>query len=179
MNADKYLLPLDICLYFFAIAIHSVGIYVLHSIKGGDIVQKCFLIHISLSEIVLTTLNIISASVSLTTLHPHERKHFQVYLRIATESCTLPLYAGLSLLTMERFLQVYLHLRYNDSWFDRNKKNICVVTWCIAIASAVVIGVVHHSANHQCHHRVLNVLTSLVLTTVPVSYTHLTLPTKA
>ena len=61
MTADRYLLPLDMCLSVVAVGLHGLAVYVLRTIKDTDTIQRCFLIHISISEIVLTLLNIVSA----------------------------------------------------------------------------------------------------------------------
>ena len=134
MEGNSEIPALDIVLCCLAALIHSIGIHLLYTIKE-DVVQRCFLIHISSSEMVLTLLTFVTTIAKICNLPEYIEK----YAWIARESCTLPLYGCLSLLTLERFLQEYLHLKYSNSWFERNKKHCCFFTWLIAAISVILV----------------------------------------
>ena len=162
MYHENYILTVSIPLCLSAVTLHVIGIYTLQTMKDSNIVQKCFLTQISLSEILLTLLN-------FTTMTSHAfRKHVQykMFLDILTKSFAIPLYAGLFLLTAERFLQVYYHLNYRNSWFDQNKKKLCIIAWILAFLTAVIMIVVHQAAYRHCNHVVISISLSLLGTII-------------
>lgn len=58
-------------------------------------------------------------------------------LDILVYNLGLPFYFGMFALTLQRFLEVFLHMSYRNSWFNRHKENLCVVSWLICIFVSV------------------------------------------
>lgn len=155
-----FILSIPLCLT--AVTLHSVGIITLQRIDDPHAVQKCFLTQISLAEILLTVLHF--ALMASHTLNHHS--HVPLYIDMVTRACVIPLYAGLFLLTTERFLQVYQHLKYTNSWFDKNKKNLCIFSWVCTIVTVIVMVTTHEMAFHRCKHILITVLLSLIGTMI-------------
>ena len=47
------------------------------------------------------------------------------------------------LLTLERFLQVYLHLRYINFWINKQKTKMCLISWSVSVGSTVILIILH------------------------------------
>lgn len=48
------------------------------------------------------------------------------------------LHSGMIIMTLERFLAIYLHLRYQVSWFKRNRNKILVSLWFLSFLLLII-----------------------------------------
>lgn len=65
-----------------------------------------------------------------------------IYVIYAT-SMRIPFYWLMIMLTIERFLVVYIHLRYSNSWFDRHKEKLCIASWVTYIVFCVSVNIAY------------------------------------
>ena len=70
----------------------------------------------------------------------------------------VPFYFGMFLLTLQRFLEVYLHLRYFGCWFEQNQLLLCSMPWCAFGVFSVTLSLVYEiglvsivTTNLICH----------------------------
>ena len=50
-------------------------------------------------------------------------------------------FASLFLITMQRLLEVYLHMSYEGSVFEIQKQNICIVSWLFSLVYIAVVSI--------------------------------------
>lgn len=114
------------------IILHSYGIHLLVKTNW----EKHFLIiNLSCTNILLCantiTYNVLKILLIETPLY---------YLAgIVGFSIVVSYFVSLFLLTKERFIEVYLHLRYCNSWFDRNKIRLSVAGWILSVSYIIVM----------------------------------------
>ena len=139
-----------LCCSITGILFHIIGIILLitetrrksRQLSGqqGGTRSVLLLVNISISDIAFSVQNIIRSAI----------QHYQIkdiatasaIMDIITYSLGLPFYCGMFLLTMQRFLEVYLHLKYYRCWFEKKQSLLCLTTWFAGLLFAASLIVV-------------------------------------
>ena len=122
-----------------SIILHTLGLHLLHKYRNRyqDKMQLILLINLSIIEILLPILiGIINIFLKGT--------EFRRYVHIFCVVCgTLLLPAILIYLTIHRFLQVYLNIRYGVFWNQRKTYILLAATWVFSILFGTIVVIFH------------------------------------
>ena len=149
INMDDFRI-IALCCSMTGILFHIIGIVLLitenrrksrQSRQQGGTRSVLLLVNISISDIAFSIQNIIRSAL----------QHYQIkdianasaIMDVMTYSLGIPFYCGMFLLTIQRFLEVYLHLKYYRCWFEKRQSLLCLTTWCAGLLFAVSLIVVH------------------------------------
>ncbi|XP_066922175.1 C5a anaphylatoxin chemotactic receptor 1-like [Clytia hemisphaerica] len=135
---------ISLCLSIIGILVHVAGIVLLvteHKKNWQRSKGILLLINLSVSDILFSLQNIVRCFL----------QHFEIgdvisrsaIMDIITYAIGIPFYFGMFLLTMQRFLEVYFHMRYYRCWFQRKQYLFCVTTWFTGVVFAIPLLVLY------------------------------------
>lgn len=107
------------------VLLHLYGIYMLWRVGVLGSSKYVLIASFSLSNILFAMHNLVRFPV-----HRHFPEVF-VYLSVVVEGLRLPFYGNMVLLTLERFLEVYLHMLYYESFFNKRKFYLALFLWLL------------------------------------------------
>ena len=95
--------------------------------------NQCFLISVILSEMVFSIIQMAFYSIPSTV-------HVNVYsaLTMGSYCMNIPYCGGLILLTLERYMEVYLHIKYYNSFFYLHRLKFCLGLWLVMVLCYLV-----------------------------------------
>lgn len=133
----EWLYSVTLALTTLAFTLHICGMYLLLK-KRFSTNQRFLLLHLSTSEIgfcvgTFTRIGLIFCGY----------KTSSEYAVVVVHSLHFPFYIGIFLLTLERFLEIYLHMYYINCWFYKRKKVLSIISWCIGIAHISLTFFIH------------------------------------
>eukprot|EP00111_Clytia_hemisphaerica_P017971 TCONS_00053198-protein len=97
--------------------------------------QKCYLIQISISELLICVCKIVHR---ILTLHGFLETSFKIWT-FQTSGCFMAYIIFMILLTVDRFFEVYLNIKYSLYWTWKMTKITILVGWLISCIFAVVM----------------------------------------
>jgi hypothetical protein len=138
-----------LCALFLSICgliLHSAGIYYLvtnnrKSTRSTRPETIMLLINLSISDISFSLHNIVLAIVQELQIGDVEAR--AAIMDIVVYGLGIPFYIGMFLLTLQRFLEVYLHLRYIGCWFEQNQLLLCLIPWCTFGVFSMTLSIVY------------------------------------
>lgn len=114
MSLQITLSAISTFLSFFAVSLHTIGIYLLSKDRTSRHNQGRYLTHLSLTEIILTLNQQVFVHVSCTDLNNFTNRTTYDISTIFQTCCVIPLWIYLLvLLTYDRFLEIWLNIKYN------------------------------------------------------------------
>ena len=124
-----------------AILLHIVGVCLLTQERRSTSPQRNLLLSLSYCDIgfcILSLLRIAIGDVSNTPAYNH--------ILILSYSLNFPFFFGMFFLTLDRFLQIFLHLGYLNSFYERHKERFCLCSWFTAVLYGITVCVLHASS---------------------------------
>ena len=91
-------------------------------------------------------------------------------------------YASMFYITIDKLMEVLLNIRYTALWNTQRAKTLVIATWILGAVISILITILNETVTLD----LVLVFTvyvypvvdmAFILTVIPVSYTHLTLPT--
>ena len=162
---------ITLCLSAIGIIFHTIGIVLLVTENRRTHFRQC-----TRSVLLLANISISDISFSLQNILRSVLQHYQIkgieaasaIMDIITYSLGIPFYCGMFLLTMQRFLEVHLHLRYYRCWFERKQFLLCLTTWFASLLYAAPFIVVYKTklasmATLQTICRVMSIVMTFVV----------------
>lgn len=134
-----------LCFSVFGILFHAIGIKLLitennwnKQFKQGRTQGVLLLMNISISDILFSVQNIFRFFMEYYEIN--KLATIIAIMDVITYGIGIPFYWGMFLLTMQRFLEVYLHLRYYGCWFEKRQFLLCMTTWfvCLLFSSSLI-----------------------------------------
>lgn len=127
-------------------ALHVIGFWLLYVTKKTQMSrnQKIFLMNLSLSEFCLCVLAAVEKLLDFfeeTTVRPY-------LLIINYTIAPLNLFLVMMFLTVDRFFEVYLNLRYPLYWSGKQSRTAMAITWFFSIISGIVAIVYPQPESH-------------------------------
>lgn len=125
-----YLWIVSVITYTLPFLLHCVGIYLLctRCANIGEN-QKYLIINLCLSEIFVT----ISGSVRTLMLSLYGKTNFTYHLSgIANIAASFPYYMTMYLLTLDRFAEIYLNIKYPLYWSEKHSRYAMAIIWSVA-----------------------------------------------
>lgn len=120
-----------------SISFHIVGLILLRQTTSSQVNQKIYLIHLSIIEIIFLTSH--NAPLYLKIVHPNETiAYYYVGLSIIV-GIALPWYNLLIAITVDRFLQVYLNIKYELYITQKITKGIIFCCWLFGITLWLIL----------------------------------------
>eukprot|EP00493_Phyllostaurus_siculus_P023707 UN24043 len=98
--------------------VHIFALYLLHKTETLQSNQKLYLVHISALEVIIIALSLLTLYVNIWV----NDTQVQEYSYLAMVSVTFPWMYILTMFTVDRFLQVYLNLKYCSYMTSRRRK---------------------------------------------------------
>lgn len=129
-------------IYLFAIALHVLGIYLLCSTNRVKENQRIFLINLSVFEIAMMCAQVIH-SVS----HIVHETELTIYSSITMCALALSWATGLMLMTIDRFLEVKLNIKYHLYVTPQRIRMALISTWLYAVLNNTWMFYVQHYKN--------------------------------
>ena len=123
----KQLVYFEFILYSCAIVLHSIAIVLIRSTQKSDSIftniQRMYLVNLSIVEILLS-LTFVGNKILYTYYPNYETVKSLRFILHVTHACFLSLWymSIMILITIDRFLTVYLNLRYRMYWPTRNSR---------------------------------------------------------
>lgn len=114
---------------------HAIGAYLLYRRRR----EFAILLFFSVCNFIYACVNIGFFSIVAAKCSKHTVDIYTIY----ATSMRIPFYWLMIMLTIERFLVVFIHLRYNNSWFDRHKEKLCIASWVVYIVFCVSVNIVY------------------------------------
>ena len=118
---EIYLKILSTVLPSLVLILHIIGQYLLW--KTNQRKKEIFIVSVSLSNIVFCVYVILCFPLD------YFIPGICMHSTIAISGAIIPFHGSLILLTLERFLEVYYHMKYKLSWFFRNRVTLCLIIW--------------------------------------------------
>ena len=141
-------LILKFTLYLLCLLAHSIGLFLLSKVPEGVVneTQRIFIFNLSLAELLIAVFGFIK---DITTLFDYEIINYVHHI-----SCILLLswisivyYQVMFYLTMDRFFQVYLNLKYPVYWTKHRTKKLILFIWFFATSFYVTITYLYFMKN--------------------------------
>ena len=147
-------------LSLIAIIFHIAGLLALRQTSSTQVNQKVYLIHLSVMEIVFLTSHNIPLYMKLTNVN--QEVVYCTGLAVIT-AVAIPWYNLLLALTIDRFLQVYLNIKYQLYVTDKVIKIIIFSCWFIGIALFGILFLLRILYNYNTERLVHGVLYKIFL----------------
>ena len=141
-------LILKFALYLLCLLAHSIGLFLLSKVPKGVVneTQRIFIFNLSLAELLIAIFGFVK---DITTLFDYKIINYVHHI-----SCILVLswisivyYQVMFYLTMDRFFQVYLNLKYPIYWTEHRTKKLILFIWFFAISFYVTITYLYFMKN--------------------------------
>lgn len=126
-----YLHVFNLIISSFVIILHIACILVLW--RYDKMHKHCFIISILLSEMCYSLWFIVRSNIPTT--------RTSQTINVCLFSLNIPYCGCLIFLTLERYLEVYLHIKYYSSLFYNHRLKLCIALWVLAFSFAAVITV--------------------------------------
>jgi len=122
---------INIFLSILVICLHTSCLYLLVKKKHSN--KHCFIASILTFELVLC--------VCMLLYYPIYNRFPRAYhkYRALLSALNIPYTCSMVLLTLERFLEVYLHLKYYISWFNKHRIKLCLLSWLAMVVYALAM----------------------------------------
>lgn len=118
--------------------LNLIGIYCFKIFSRWKYTQTYFIASLSICNVFFALTNIVRYSLAKLTTDD-----ILNYLDMFSQGLNFPFYTVLFSLTMDRFLEIYLHLRYTNSIFVQHGQKICHASWTITIIYFVTISTLY------------------------------------
>ena len=131
MDAFDYL---SLVLSVLVIALHAYGIRLLVALKNSMGPRHVFIANFSMWNIFWAVTNLVR--------YPLQRclhGELYVYWILGTEGARIPFYLAILYITIDRFLQLFLHLSYCECFFSKHKVALSVLAFVLYIAWLAVV----------------------------------------
>lgn len=153
------------------VLLHLIGIYCLKIFSRWKYTQTYLIVHLSICHIFYALLGIIrnGFSESMT-------DDILNYLALFGQGLNFPFYTVMFSLTLDRFLEIYLHLRYTNSFFVRHKLSICHASWTTMVIYFVTMSILSETIVlnvgliKTAFRKILMTLSAFVLVTFTIVY---------
>ena len=124
---------------------HLSGMYFLiclrHSTMNGS--QRMFLLHLSLSESFLTFIEMGKRIIYIITNSEHTM--VTEYMTVVQFSSAAMVYLFIMIyLTVDRFFELYLNIRYPVYWSEKKTKRLLMVTWIVFVVLALILSLLYN-----------------------------------
>lgn len=136
----------EVLLSFIDVVLHVVCLYLMRTHRSGCSDQSqqrvllarrnYFLATILVCELLFSTRHLTRLLIS------YFSSTAENLIRYIMFTVNIPYCGSIIFLTLERFLQVYLNIRYNNCFFNRNKHRICFVLWSLMVVTAICVSLV-------------------------------------
>jgi len=110
------------------VLLHLYGIYMLWRVGVLSSSKYVLIASFSLSNILFAMHNLVRFPIYAHFLDVY------MYLSVVVEGVRIPFYGMMVLLTLERFLEVYLHMLYYESFFNKKKFYLALLLWLLFLA---------------------------------------------
>lgn len=133
-------IPLSVVVF----ALHTYGLFLLWKLRHTNGSRDCLIAGFSLSNILFVFYNVVRFPIDYYAPIVFE------YLSVVVEGLRIPFYGSMILLTTERFLEVYLHMKYQNYCFNQHKLKYAVSLWILFIIwLAATIPLLSMAANRE------------------------------
>eukprot|EP00111_Clytia_hemisphaerica_P019983 TCONS_00058931-protein len=112
----------SVVLAISAITLHSTGLYLLWKTRLVPGVNPVFIAHFSIWCLLWAINNVLRYPLSDVV-----GSELRAFWLIMLEGSRIPFYSAVLLITWDRFCQLYLHLKYQDSFIFKHKIRLCLV----------------------------------------------------
>ena len=122
---------------------HGVGFYLLlclNSIKSNES-QTIFLLNLSFCELLHLVLALVSTL--LVKFASYVREGFYLYCINSTAAATA-YYLLMIFMTLDRFFELYLNVKYPVYWSVGSTKILMAAIWCISTVIGIIFIILHH-----------------------------------
>ena len=123
----------------FAILLHALGLYLLHKPNSLEVNQKLYLIQMSILEILL----IVCQNITIYSKIFVKNTLFHEYASLISYAVGLSWNNVLIMLTFDRFLQVYLNIKYMLYITERKTKIIIFFCYLVGICFGLLLTVLN------------------------------------
>ena len=125
--------------------LHLSGMYFLiclrHSTMNGS--QRMFLLHLSLSESFLTFIEMGKRIIYIITNSEHTM--VTEYMTVVQFSSAAMVYLLIMIyLTVDRFFELYLNIRYPVYWSEKKTKRLLMVTWIVFVVLMLILSLLYN-----------------------------------
>ena len=129
--------------------LHGVGIYLLVTLfpQSRFKIQQRYLIHLSVCEFTINTLEVINILNGFVEYSPDAQSKvdevFHYVLIIQFTGVSLVFYLDMIYLTLDRLFEIVLNIKYPVYWSEEKARNLLIVTWVVSGLITVAFCIAH------------------------------------
>ena len=136
---------ISIILAFSAITLHSTGLYLLWKTRFVPGVNAVFIVNFSMWCLLWALNNVLRYPLSENVVGSEIRAFWLIIL----EGSRITFYSAVLLITWDRFCQLYLHLKYQDSLIFKHKILLCLVVFCFYVVWLITAMILYGIKNQD------------------------------
>ena len=123
-------------LYAISLALHSLGIYLLTIVQQKSRTQDAIFVNLSIAEIFMSCCDLTQNILSRSFVHPLVIDYLTI---IQCALFVIPSIWIMTLLALNRFLEVYLNIKYNLMVNRKKMRILLVLFWVVGILTAFLL----------------------------------------
>ena len=127
------------------VVVHMIGLYCLiclrRSAMNGS--QRLFLLHLSLSELCLSLLEMMKRFIYIT-INSNDNIVMEYIKIIQFSSAAMVYYFIMIYMTTDRFFAIYLNVKYKLYWSEHKARRLLISTWLVFFILAIVISLLYN-----------------------------------
>lgn len=122
---------IDVILSVTVILLHALCLNLIYRRKYGR--KHMFIASMLLVELIWCVGTLLNYPI-----YNFERELLHKYQALLA-ALNISFFGSIFMLTLERFLEVFLHMRYSKCWFSKNKLKLCLGVWLITLFVAIFV----------------------------------------
>lgn len=177
--ATDYLFWITVTFLVIGLLLNAFGIYCLVKYKQCSNKHNVLLINLSLIEIIKCTIYLIYLPIIY--IHMRVNVIFHVVVQFLLEMTSIAFGLTLVLVLVDRFLCVFLHIKYKQKVTTFRLKVACLLSWFVGILAASPILILHRNLKvilNVYHLKVSPVISIFLLLLTICAYTYITYKIK-